>query len=166
MNQQSEMVLEIIARITRIAEAPCKKKIQKMIYLIEEKNITLGFDYKIHIYGPYSADLDYTICELKANCYLDISYGNRGHILQCIEQDNLPPLPDEITKIIDKLGKKNAKELELIATTLYAERYVKCKNKENIINAVKKIKGEKFPDKKIVDAICLLEKMNYFSLGY
>ncbi|MCI8946228.1 MAG: hypothetical protein HFI91_04100 [Lachnospiraceae bacterium] len=167
MGEQGEIILQITEKLTEISgSAPCKKKVQKMIYLIEEKGIDIGFPYKIYIYGPYSADLDYKICELKAEGCLDIQQSNRGHMLKCITQPGSSLISDRMNEIISIFGKKNARTLELIATTLYAERYVEHKNRENIIKAVKKIKGEKFPEEKITDAICLLEESNYFSLAY
>ncbi len=87
-------------------------------------------------------------------------------MLKCITQPGSSLISDRMNEIISIFGKKNARTLELIATTLYAERYVEHKNRETIIKAVKKIKGEKFPEEKITDAICLLEESNYFSLAY
>ncbi len=159
MNQENA-VLQVISAVTKIKEAPCKKKIQKLVYLIEERKLELGFDYKLHIYGPYSADLDYTICELKAENYLNITYTNKGHILKCVN-----PIPDEMPQemrfVIDTFGTKTPLELELLTTALYAERYLENSTDNTISEAVKRIKGNKFPEKKIRNAIDLLKETGY-----
>lgn len=161
MMNQNEIVLEIVSRLTEVDGAPCKKKVQKMVYLIEEKGIDLGFQYKIHFYGPYSEDLDYTICELKARHELDITYGNKGHILECTKGVQCSGLTEQIEKIIDTFGKMTAQQLELITTALFAERHISVRNDVSIMNAVKKIKGSKFSDNKIKEAIDLLKEKQY-----
>lgn len=161
MMNQNDIVLQIISRLTEIDGAPCKKKLQKMVYLIEEKDIDLGFQYKIHFYGPYSEDLDYTICELKARHELDITYGNKGHILECVKEVQCPSLTEQIEKVIDTFGKMTAQQLELITTALFAERHITVTDDVSIMNAVKKIKGSKFSDGKIKDAISLLKETKY-----
>ena len=35
-------------------QAPGKKMVQKLIYLIERKGVDLGLNYSIHFYRPYS----------------------------------------------------------------------------------------------------------------
>lgn len=161
MDYQGESVLQIISKLTDKSGAPCKKKLQKIIYLIEESGVDLGFDYKIHIYGPYCIDLDYTICELKAEQNLLITYGNKGHILECRDDINCDNINQGIERVIDIFGKKTALQLELITTALFAERHIENKGDRNIINAVKKIKGNKFSEEKINEAIQLLKETNY-----
>lgn len=162
MDYQKECVLQIIAKLKDKAGAPCKKKLQKIVYLIEEYGVDLGYDYKIHIYGPYCADLDYTICELKTEQKLDITYCNKGHILECCDNNvGYDKLGQDIEHVIDIFGKKTAVQLELITTALFAQRHIENKDDNSIINAVKKIKGNKFSDEKINNAIQLLNATGY-----
>lgn len=157
---QEKAILQIISEVTKMREAPCKKKIQKLVYLIEERQLELGFDYKIHIYGPYSADLDYTICELKAENCLDITYTNKGHILKC-KRNITDEMPEEMRFVINTFGTKTPLELELITTALYADRHLKDSNDRSIIEAVQRIKGKKFSENKIQNAISLLKETGY-----
>lgn len=165
MDYQGEMVLQIIAGLTREAGAPCKKKLQKIVYLIEERNVDLGYDYKIHFYGPYSEDLDYTICELKAEQAIRITYNNNGHILQCSDNGKrkYAETEEEIENVLTMFGSKTALQLELITTALFAQRHIEDKGDRGIINAVKKIKGSKFSEEKIMAAIQLLKETNYIA---
>lgn len=161
MDYQRENILKIISKLTDKAGAPCKKKLQKIIYLIEEYGVDLGFEYKIHIYGPYCIDLDYTLCELMAEQNLCITYTNKGHILKCREDINYNNIDKNMEHVIDIFGKKTAVQLELITTALFAERHIENKSDVGIINAVKKIKGSKFSEEKIKDAIKLLKEKDY-----
>lgn len=160
MDDQEKVVLQIVNQLTKVSQAPCKKKVQKVVYLIEEKGIDLGFDYKIYMYGPYSEDLDYTICSLKAGYRLDITYGNSGHILKCLKEPE-ENMPEEMLNVIQVFGKKTPMDLEVITTALFAQRNIKNKSDDNIVESVKKIKGNKFPDKKIMEAIQFLRQEAY-----
>lgn len=161
MYDQNEMVLEIIARLTELSGAPCKKKVQKIIYLLEEGSVNMGFDYKLHIYGPYSEDLDYTICSLKASNALEITYGNKGHILKCRNEIEPENITDSMEAVLRNFGRKTPRQLELLTTTLFAERHVDDKDEESIMHAVKKIKGQKFSFDQIKTAITLLRETGY-----
>ena len=57
-------IVNIIESITKKNGAPCKKTLQKMVYLIEKKGVSIGCDYGIHFYGPYSSDLDFAVREM------------------------------------------------------------------------------------------------------
>lgn len=160
MDEQEKVVLQIVSRLTKASKGPCKKKVQKIIYLIEEKGIDLGFDYKIYMYGPYSADLDYTLCSLKAEHRLNITYGSNGHILNCAKKPE-ENLSREMLNVIQVFGHKTSRQLEVITTALYAQRNITDKSDDNIVESVKKIKGSKFSDKTIHNAIQFLREEAY-----
>lgn len=44
----SKAIVNIVGRITNSGSAPCKKTLQKIVFLIEAKHIELGCDYGIH----------------------------------------------------------------------------------------------------------------------
>jgi len=66
---------------------PNKKTVQKMIYLIKETGIDLGYDYYLYFYGPYSADLDEEIISLTLNGAIDLKYTYNGHLLTPLISD-------------------------------------------------------------------------------
>lgn len=159
------MVLNAIKRLEDLTgHGPCKKTVQKIIYLMEEAGKDPEFSYTIHFYGPYSAELDYEIQNLTLEGYLDIEYTNFGHFLS-VSSDTFPSQTktDEIEKnVIDWFGKKSASDLELLATTLYVQRMVGNTDMKQVISGVKKIKGSKYTDEQIDDAIEDLTGHNYF----
>lgn len=164
MYDQNEIVLEIVSRLTELSGAPCKKKVQKIVYLLEEGSEYLGFDYKLHIYGPYSEDLDYTICGLKASHTLDVIYGNKGHILKCKKKVEFKNISEDMERVFQNFGGKTSRQLELITTTLFAERHINDKSDGNIMHAVKKVKGSKFSLNQIKTAITLLQETGYIGV--
>ncbi len=158
----SEKVIQIVNEITRESTAPCKKTLQKMVYLIEEKGHDLGFDYGIHFYGPYSADLDYTVQKLCMDGKLKMDLTKSGHIIS-IENDTseeIETCDSEIKEVISEFVKDSPSELELLATTLYVARLEK--GRDRIVECVIKIKGDKYSKAQITNAIDRLQGKMYF----
>ena len=145
---------------------PCKKTLQKIFYLIEEAGDKIGFDYTIHFYGPYSADLDYEIQNLIGQGTLTIEYTKYGHFISAANKDegNQPELDEVQKSVIENFGTMTASELELLATALFVQRNTEHANADetdNIVFGVKRIKGTKYSDTQIKDAIKKLA-VNYF----
>ncbi|GHU99596.1 hypothetical protein FACS1894211_05270 [Clostridia bacterium] len=147
-------VLRTIEETTQ--EAPCKKKVQKIVYLIENSDGHLGYKYGIHLYGPYSAALDQEITRLLWNEQLEIiSPNGMSHTLNRKDKTEFS-LSDHnkktsIDKIIQKYAKQTPSELELLTTTLYVMQNISIQEFD-ILKWVKEIKGTKYSDKEIQDA--------------
>ena len=58
---------------------PVKKALQKTVFLIEQKGVSLGYDYVLHFYGPYCAELDQETAQLRTNGIIKFEYGQFGH---------------------------------------------------------------------------------------
>jgi uncharacterized protein YwgA len=158
-------VLGVIKEIQNVSgKAPCKKKVQKIIYLIQEANCDLGFDYSIHYYGPYSAELDSDIRYQYGYGELDIDITNHGHILSVIDSESKPyPIDSTAKKTISIFGRRTPAELELLATTLYVQREIESVKEEDIINGVISIKGTKYSQNDIGGAVKELVDNEYFT---
>ena len=153
-------IVEIVDKITKINNSPCKKTLQKIVFLVENKHIDLGCEYGIHFYGPYSADLDFAVRELCDRGVLKIDYTPKEHLISVANRTSVKhSLDAAVDEIIDKFGQKSPSELELIATALYM--YKCLKDKEKIKAGVKKLKGSKYTDYKINAAINLLIETGY-----
>lgn len=159
-------VLSLIKSIQEIAgKAPCKKTVQKIAYLIQEAHEDLGFDYSIHFYGPYSADLDSEIRYLCSCGDLAIKIEDYGHMLSVADSLDVPPSNNTIQKIISSFCSKSPSDLELLATTLYVQREITGATSKDIIDGVVKIKGTKYLESQIREAITELESNNYFKIA-
>lgn len=165
---------KLISVIRKISEfhQPGKKALQKLIYLIERKGVDLGYDFSIHYYGPYSSVLDDSIHALQLQGVLDINSDGMNHRI-CLTElsdvvgDSIFHKTDEqvIQQVLKSFGSMSAYDLELITTTDFVAREL-CKVMKNctdndIIQGVKKIKGEKFTDEKIQHAIIVLKENGY-----
>lgn len=153
-------VVSIVNKLKNKKSSPCKKTLQKIVFLIEAKHLNLGFDYGIHFYGPYSSDLDFAIYELTSEGALSIKYTRTKHIISVSDDTIYPQFQhDIIDEVIEEFGSETPSQLELTATALYV--YMKRKNKEKIMDGVIKIKGGKYSKPKIRSAIQRLEETGY-----
>lgn len=171
MDKSQENIITVIKELTCLRKSnaqypndkyPCKKTLQKIIYLIQQAGDDLGFEYSIHFYGPYSADLDYQIHDMNAQGMLNIQYTNYGHLLSVPDDFHSGRLTEKADRVIHIFGSKTPSDLELLATTLFVQRETSIKDKESIINGVIKIKGSKYSKKEIEDAIQILQNNDYF----
>lgn len=155
-------VLHVIKKITEENESPCKKTLQKMVFLIEAKHIDLGCNYGIHFYGPYSSDLDFAVRELCDEGVLEINYTPLEHRINATKESlSIEYSNERVDGIIKEFAKDSPSELELLATALYV--YLIDKKTSEIVSRVKKIKGEKYSDQRINDAIQRLERTGYIA---
>lgn len=155
-------IVSVIDMITKLNGAPCKKTLQKIVFLIEAKKVDLGCDFGIHFYGPYSADLDFAVRQLCDEGILDIEYTAKEHLISVVDQSAVKEnTNDTISEVIASFGKEAPVELELIATALYVYQSLRDKNK--IKDGVKKIKGTKYSDSKIESAILKLIDNGYIA---
>jgi len=147
-------------------EYPGKKKFQKLVYLIENLgNVNLGFKYGIHFYGPYSSKLDDTITKLNGEGFLTYEYQGGSHLI-CMEEGVSLAADDEFFKpdlsedeiaamkeVLKKFSKRNPADLELLTTAHYAHSHLNDKSENRVIAGVQKIKGSKFSEAEIKNAI-------------
>lgn len=156
-------IINIVKKLTEINGPPCKKTLQKIVFLIEAKKNDLGFDYGIHFYGPYSSDLDFAVRQLNEEGFLNIEYTPMGHKISVANVDNINELSDddEINEVISNFAKQTPRELELLATALYV--FLQVNDNEKILPAVKKLKGSKYSDQQIETAISRLKSTGYLT---
>lgn len=173
MDKLGRLIL-IIRKISRI-QRPGKKTLQKLVYLMERKGVKLGFDFSIHYYGPYSSELDYAIHRLEMQGVLEIKPERMTHQISLVENNDLvgeeevgalsvEELP-LIKDVITKFAAKSAYDLEVITTTDYVAQQLKANSgswdRKSLVDGVKKIKGEKFTEGKIEEAITILQQEGY-----
>lgn len=109
-------------------EVTGRKKLQKMIYILQKCNFPFQEKYQFHIYGPYSEELTLRVEELcnlgflnevredKSN-YYQYRYEITGDGTEFLEQFSLD-MPD-LTNEVDMLQSRSSRFLELVATILY-----------------------------------------------
>lgn len=162
-------VAYIINEISSITgHPPVKKTLQKTVFLLEEKGIDLGFDYILHFYGPYCAELDHETSKLSADGIVNFDYGKYGHKMS-ISPDYLPTVETNLSadashlvrEVIERYRERTPSDLELLTTAIYAYKHTEAKTREDVAEKVKTIKGEKYNDQEIQWA---LSEFPYFDI--
>lgn len=113
-------------------EVTGRKKLQKMIYILQKCNIPFAEKYQFHHYGPYSEELTLRMEELcnlgfveetkedKKNFY-QYHYQITGAGLAFLNQFTVK-MPD-MRRWVEQLNKKSSRFLELVATMMFFEDF-------------------------------------------
>ena len=118
---RAAVVYTLVSRIGDVG----KTQIQKLGYFLQEHyNVPLGCTFYIHQYGPYSDELDTAISNLKFMEYVSVTPDPQGygfHVRPVSQAEKAwsgisDSVQDALNDLIGKLGKKDARELELLAT--------------------------------------------------
>jgi hypothetical protein len=155
-HESNQDLLSIIGNLEEFRDKyTSKKTIQKLVYLIQEAGHDVGFDYSMTFYGPYSGGLDYALYELENDEMIRSNFTPEQTWITCIAPE-LPPLDTLADKVIAEYGRYPNDMLEQYTTVLYVIRESQGKSKEEILGAVKRIKGEKYSSMDITRAIAKL----------
>ncbi|GIO26812.1 YwgA family protein [Ornithinibacillus bavariensis] len=122
-------------------EVTGRKKLQKMIYILQSLGVPFEEKFQFHFYGPYSEELSLRIEELcnlgfihekkevKSN-YFQYHYSLTKDGTAFLQQfsTNLP----DCTKMITRLQEKSSRFLELVSTMLYFRELPKREVEEKV----------------------------------
>ena len=103
MNRLEKYML-LIADICKDGQTG-KKKLQKLMYLIERKGVQLDLRYSIHFFGPYSSRLDHAIHILENEDCLEINTSEKTHRIIMKNQESRH-LSKEDDALVDKGSKR------------------------------------------------------------
>lgn len=145
---------------------PGKKAFQKYMYFLDAKGVPTPLSFRIHHFGPYSADLDYQTDNLEIEGALQLSSnatgngftiqpGKKTKILIESGADFISENEEKINFVLDALPNES-KTLELWSTTHFVansmNKFYGGAVKENVVKEVKNIKQEKFSESEIEEA--------------
>jgi hypothetical protein len=145
-----------------------KKKLQKLMYLIERKGVQLDLRYSIHFFGPYSSKLDHIIHILENEDWLDIDTSGQTHRIIMKKEGN-GQLSKEDNILVDMVRKvfydKSPMELEALTTIDYVATTLLHGNatRADVIKQVKIIKGKKFSSQELEKEYDVLIEQGYLS---
>lgn len=110
-------------------------KIQKVVYLMKSKNMNLGYNFHLYLYGPYSVEL------MRDSFQIGDLIKNFSEISKVIPSDK----KEDFSKFIIELEKDSRKEnvnwLEIVASYLFLKK-MGYENDDEIIQRIK----DKRPD--------------------
>ena len=142
-----------------------RKKLQKMIYILQKCDIPFEEKYQFHFYGPYSEELTLRVEELcnlgflqeekedKSN-YYQYNYNITPAGTEFLNQFSME-MPDMTTKVA-MLKEKSSRFLELVSTMFYFDDLPIQENIEKIHMVKPK---QKYSDEEIEDAIRFMEEL-------
>jgi len=121
-----------------------KTKIQKLMYLLEDK-LNEDFGYTMYHYGPYSSEIAESMNIANANGWIDMEWhvdsGYSMHIKDISDPLEIQDKEERaIEKIVNKYGNFKALELSIIATALYVKKNFGVDNPNDIIDIVLDLK--------------------------
>lgn len=126
-------------------EVTGRKKLQKMIYILQRANVPFEEKYQFHFYGPYSEELTLRVEELSNLGFIDEVKEDKSNYFQYryaitpagqefLEQFAIQ-MPD-ISERMEILNSQSSRFLELVATMMYFSDLAKPEV-ETKIHAVK-----------------------------
>lgn len=148
---------------------------QKLVFLMEPTGVPIGYRYRLYNYGPYSADLASDVTYLETlggvvvtidsatNVYRIVPGPRRGDLI-LKGAEFLGKYQKAIDTVIDRFGQRKARDLELLATTVYLYRQFatdsQSDKRSNLLSQVKAVKP-KFSDAEVDTALDELAEQGY-----
>ncbi|WP_152656911.1 YwgA family protein [Oceanobacillus sp. CFH 90083] len=150
---------------SKAQQVPGRKKLQKMIYILQQCHVPFEEKYQFHFYGPYSEELTLRVEELCNLNFLTEKKEEKSHYHQyryAITEKgitflnqfevNMPDIEDGIRILQDC----SARFLELVSTVLYFS-YL---SREEIIDKVYTVKAKlKYTDEEIDEAFRFIDEL-------
>ena len=143
-----------------------RKRLQKTAHLLKVSGVQVGADFKIHHYGPFSADIADKIDELVFLGVIEESqepvgiYGTSQYVYR-MSGSNLPvPIPSEkFAKAMQLLDRRSVIELEVASTIAFFEDGSLDRNKA--LEAVIEMKPSKAIPQVITKASKLIDDLRH-----
>ena len=174
----SDLLIAYLVTVVNEIKPPGKKAIQKIAYFLQERGVPLGLHFGIHLYGPYSATLTYTIQSLEMDGILNIEYRGMSSLIKpgidlklFFDDEDIKEVSsswkDEIEFVLNNLASKSAHCLELLSTTHFLAKHRLetdgILDESEIIDDVIKLKRDKFSLPDIQNALSELRELGYLS---
>lgn len=125
-----------------------KTQVQKLLYFLQEHyGLPLGCAFYVHQYGPFADEIETTISNLKFMHYLSVEPDPKGYGFH-LRSDSPPEkawsdivrsAQGEIEDVVANLGRRDARELELLATIHYASGSTQA-SQDTLVSLVKSLK--------------------------
>lgn len=126
-----------------------KIRMQKFVYFLQWIfSVPLGYDYKMHYYGPYCDELNDDLIAMQMSNNLKIGADPSGygyHIIPGTEavttgDEILGRYSEKISKCLSEFDKFNPKELEILSTLHFAKYVAGVPGEDKIIEKTSMLK--------------------------
>ncbi len=140
-------------------------RMQKIAYLLDQLGMESEFDYAYHHYGPYSKDLDNAILDAEAFGYVEekfqrrVSDGAKYSVFDSskdFEDNFFSAKLSNPQKLVKEFATTSVTVLELAATAHWLNIFEEISDWQT---EIKKRKGSKTENGRLVEAVALLKKI-------
>lgn len=151
------------------SEVTGRKKLQKMIYILQQCQMPFEEKYRFHIYGPYSEELTLRVEELCNLNFIDEVREDKGNYYQYqykvnregeefLQQFSLG-MPD-LEWHVSQLNARSSRFLELVATMLYFSDLSTVEVEEKVRDVKPK---QKYTDDEMKEAWVFIADLNHWN---
>jgi uncharacterized protein YwgA len=147
-----------------------RKAFQKLLFFAQECGWPTSFDYRLHLYGPYSDEAATALDVLSEEGVLNITAEGKisagAHLNRLAETVEIT---DEaqiaMDRVIAAFGQEEPRSLELLATLMFvwnAQRRIYGNAvDEQVVKKVQKYKGPKYSDAQISESLGRLKELGF-----
>lgn len=151
----------VIGRISELwGELPDTTALQRIVYLVQQKGVDLGYQYGVHFAGPYSAALDVHTLFLSAEGLIRFSSDGTHHFIGLTIRGlaaNAEGLSPEDLAVIDEAiaycRGRSPEELELLTTALFVHDHLQDGSEAKVAAGVRRLTGARYSREEIDAAI-------------
>lgn len=148
-----------------------KKKLQKLLYFVQEaEGEPLGFDYKMHYYGPYSPTLDSRVQALSHAGLVQSSLSEDGVSLFSLGElaksvpEKPEPFGDKLARVVSRFGDLSPYNIELLGTIHFLARGWQAigeNEMKTLESHIRAWKGSKYTRAQIIEGVRRLKEWGY-----
>jgi hypothetical protein len=175
MTQQEQLWFRLELFCTLIGQAPGRlgrTAIMKLAYLLQTvKDLPLGYDFRLHTYGPFDSDVLNDLGSAEAlgavksqmvtfpsgsGYGYEFTTGANGAFIRQKAGGRLSDHEPAIRWALDEFGSRSAAELELLTTIIYADREAAQRREQLSVKELARKVGEvkpHFPEQYVVEKV-------------
>lgn len=126
-----------------------KIRIQKLVYFLQWIfNVPLGYDYKMHYYGPYSDELNDDLIFMQLNKHVEVDVDPTGYGYHVMPGSEKVATMDEVMKKYSHLMEKcleafkdfSPNKLEILSTLHFVKHIAGVADKDKVIEKTAMLK--------------------------
>jgi len=157
----SRMVFKHVLAWLRDKDMPTSKiPLQKALFFLQEKGVSLGYSFEPYSYGPFSRQIMEAASELERSGELTVrrtEYEPGPEFADTLSEKEKQSIDTYLDRFAELLGHElSFDKLELFGTALYCIQALKengmAADKRSVVREFKEWKGGKFPERSIAAA--------------
>jgi len=169
---REQVLLALLEALGKVVHS--KKAFQKLVYFLQRLEVPLGFQYALHFYGPYSAELAHSVRAMEMAGLVKLT-DNGGAVEIALTHDSPAFLRQEgnsrpgfaagIQFVASSLGKCRPWELELLSTGDFLVAQAGINDMDKLMECIEAVKEGKFDVGSARRAMDKLISLGFLEIG-